>query len=190
MRWAGHVPEFDLALHTGLRLSEMYGLEWQDVDVARRLLLIRRGKNREARYARLNSVALKALDELRKRCDGTGRVIRNLAGEPLAGPRYWFEKAMRMAGIADFHSHDLRHTFASRLAMAGVGLRAIQDAIGHKSIAMTVRYSHLAPDFLLDVVEKLVPKADEKEADTGGSTATTTATGAISSTRASVTHLQ
>lgn len=85
------------------------------------------------------------------------------------------EKAIRKAGVSDFHWHDLRHTFASRLAMSGVGLRAIQDALGHKSIAMTVRYSHLAPDFLLDVVEKLVPKPAENEAATVGATATTTA---------------
>jgi integrase len=143
------------------------------------LLLVRRGENGEARYARLNSVALQAIEELRKRGDGTGPVIRNLEGEPLCGPRYWLEKAIRKAGTADFHWHDLRHTFASRLAMAGVGLRAIQDALGHKSIAMTVRYSHLAPDFLLDVVERLVPKPADNGAATAGSTATTTATGAI-----------
>jgi integrase len=101
-------------------------------------------------------------------------VIRGLRGEPLCGPRYWFEKAVKAAGIRDFHWHDLRHTFASRLAMAGVGLRAIQDALGHKSIAMTVRYSHLAPDFLLDVVEKLVPKP--AEAVSGEPTDTTTDT--------------
>ena len=137
-RWPGHMQELDLALHTGLRLSEMYGLDWQDVDLARCLILIRRGKNGESRYARLNSIALKALSELRKRGDGTGPVIRNLEGEPLAGPRYWFEKAINKAGIANFHWHDLRHTFASRLTMAGVGLRATQDALGHKSVAMTV----------------------------------------------------
>jgi site-specific recombinase XerD len=158
-RWKGHIPELDLALHTGLRLSEMYGLDWQDVDLARCLILIRRAKNGDSRYARLNSVALKALDELRKRGDGTGAVIRNLDGKSLAGPRYWFEKAIAKAGIANFHWHDLRHTFASRLTMAGVGLRATQDALGHKSVAMTVRYSHLAPDFLLNVVEKLVPQS-------------------------------
>ena len=70
----------------------------------------------------------------------------------MCGPRYWFEKALAEAEIEGFRWHDLRHRFASRLAMAGVCLRAIQDALGHKSIAMTVRYSHLAPDFLLDVV--------------------------------------
>jgi site-specific recombinase XerD len=150
LHWPSHMPELDLALHTGLRLSEMYGLEWQDVDLSRHLILIRRGKNGDRRYARLNSVALKALLELRKRSDGTGAVIRNPDGEPLAGPRYWWDKAISKAGIADFHWHDLRHTFASRLTMAGVGLRATQDALGHKSIAMTVRYAHLDPDFLLN----------------------------------------
>lgn len=55
----------------------------------------------------------------------------------------------------------MRLTFASRLAMVGVGIRAIQDVLGHKSIAMTVRYSHLSPDFLLNVVERLVPKPTE-----------------------------
>src|ERR1035441_9680311 len=75
-QWAGHAPELDLALHTGLRLSEMYGVDWQDVDLARCLILIRRGKNGESRYARLNSVALKALTALRKRATGTGAVIQ------------------------------------------------------------------------------------------------------------------
>jgi site-specific recombinase XerD len=177
-RWPSHIPELDIALHTGLRLSEMYSLDWQDVDLARCLILVRRGKNGESRYARLNSVALKALTELRKRGDGTGAVIRNLEGEPLARPRYWFEKAIQGAGITDFHWHDLRHTFASRLTMAGVGLRATQDALGHKSIAMTVRYSHLAPDFLLNVVEKLVPQPPE--VNTAKPTDTTTDTNGVS----------
>jgi site-specific recombinase XerD len=187
-RWAGHFPELDLALHTGLRLSEMYGLDWQDVDLARCLILIRRGKNGESRYARLNSIALKALTELRKRGDGTGAVVRNLEGEPLAGPRYWFEKAIQKAGIANFHWHDLRHTFASRLTMAGVGLRATQDALGHKSVAMTVRYSHLAPDFLLNVVEKLVPRPSG--AHTAERTDTTTDTSALSRVEPEPAHVQ
>jgi site-specific recombinase XerD len=186
-RWAGHIPELDLALHTGLRLSEMYGLDWQDVDLARCLILIRRGKNGESRYARLNSVALKALTELRKRGDGTGAVIRNLEGEPLAGPRYWFEKAIEKAGIANFHWHDLRHTFASRLTMAGVGLRATQDALGHKSVAMTVRYSHLAPDFLLNVVEKLVPQPPAVPSEEP--TDTTTDTGSFSHSEPQSAHM-
>lgn len=186
--WPAHLPEFDLALHTGLRLSEMYALDWRNIDLNQRFLLVQRGKNGESRYARLNSVALKALDELKKRSNGAGPVIRNLAGEPLSGPRYWFEKALTDAEIAGFHWHDLRHTFASRLAMAGVGIRAIQDALGHKSIAMTVRYSHLAPDFLLNVVEKLVPK--EIETDTEEPSDTSTDTGIIQPQPMQAAHVQ
>jgi site-specific recombinase XerD len=132
-------------------------------------------------------VAAKALEDMRKRSDGTGPVIRNLAGEPLAGPRYWFEKAITKAELVDFHWHDLRHTFASRLTMAGVGLRAVQDALGHKSVAMTVRYSHLAPDFLQDVVDKLVPKPAEATQDER--TGTTTDTGAIPQIAEQVVHV-
>ena len=77
-----------------------------------------------------------------KRGDGTGPVIRGLEGEPLAGSRYWFEPALPKAKVRNFSWHCLRHTFASRLVMAGVDLRTVQELMGHKSIEMTVRYSH------------------------------------------------
>jgi integrase len=115
-KWPEHLPELDLALHTGLRRGEMYGLGWQDVNLAQRFLRVRCGKNGESRHVRLNTVALQALADLRKRGDGTGSVIRNLAGEPLCGPRHWFDKAVgdQRADIPDFHWHDLRHYAESR----------------------------------------------------------------------------
>jgi site-specific recombinase XerD len=151
-----HMPEFDLALHTGLRRSEQYGLVWENVNLTQRFVKIACGKNGEARYIRLNQVALAALAQLHKRGDGTGALVRNLQGEPLVGPRHWFDPAVRLAGIPDFHWHDLRHTFASRLVMSGVNLRSVHEALGHKGIAMTVRYAHLAPDYQLAAVERLV----------------------------------
>jgi site-specific recombinase XerD len=186
--WTQHMPELDLALHTGMRLGEMYGLTWDNVNFTGRILTIPRSKNGERRHVRLNSVAVAALVAFAGRGNGTGPVIRNAQGEPLCGPRYWFEKAIQKAGIEGFHWHDLRHTFASRLTMAGVGLRAVQDALGHKSVAMTVRYSHLAPDFLQDVVDKLVPKP--AEADSDGRTDTTTDTRAIPPVTSQVAHVQ
>jgi site-specific recombinase XerD len=169
-RWPERLPELDLALHTGMRRSEMYGLDWEDVHRDRRLIRINLGKNGEARHVRLNAVALKALEQLAKGTDETGPVIRARSGEALQSPRHWFEKAVRDAGIENFHWHDLRHTFASRLTMKGVGIRAVQEALGHKSIAMTVRYSHLSPDFLQDAVDKLVAEpaesTDAKRTDT------------------------
>ena len=65
--------------------------------------------------------------------------------------------------------------------MAGVGIRAIQEALGHKSIAMTVRYSHLSPDFLQDAVDRLVPQEAEEQPNR---TDTTTDTNAVASLKA------
>jgi integrase len=163
-KWPQHIAELDLALHTGLRRSEMYRLDWEDVDLPRQFLKVRVAKNGQGRHVRLNSIAVKALLQMQGAGDGSGAVVRNRAGGAMRGPRHWFEKAVDEAGVENFHWHDLRHTFASRLAMAGVGIRAIQEALGHKSIAMTVRYSHLSPDFLQDAVDKLVPQLDEPQA--------------------------
>jgi len=165
-----HLPELGLALNTGLRLSEMYGLTWENVNVSRRVLTIPLSKNGEMRHVPLNGPAVAALVELRKRGDGTGRVIRNPQGEPLSDPRHWFEPAVRTAKIRAFSWHCLRHTFASRLVMAGVDLRTVQELLGHKSIGMTVRYSHLAPSHTLAAVERL--SGAIPEAPTGTRTST------------------
>jgi len=165
-----HMPELDLALNTGLRLSELYGLTWENVNVSRRVLTIPRSKNGETRHVPINSAALAALTELGKRSNGTGPVVRNPQGEPLAGPRYWFEPAIGRAKIRTFSWHCLRHTFASRLVMAGVDLRTVQELLGHKCIAMTVRYSHLSPTHTLAAVERLAGANTETPTSTKTST--------------------
>jgi site-specific recombinase XerD len=175
-----HMHELDLALNTGLTLSEMYGLTWENVNLNRRVLIIPRSKNGETRYVPINVTALTALSELLKRGDGTGAVIRNVKGMPLTDPRHWFEAAIRMAKIRGFSWHCLRHTFASRLVMAGVDLRTVQELLGHKSIAMTVRYSHLAPAHTLAAVERLTGNG------TAGPTGTRTSTAFNPSIRTSL----
>ena len=170
-RYIEHMPELELALNTGLRLSEMYGLTWENVSMSRRVLTIPRSKNGETRHVPLNTTAVSVLLELLKRGDGTGRVIRNAKGLPLSDPRHWFEPSLRAAKIRNFSWHCLRHTFASRLVMAGVDLRTVQELLGHKSIAMTVRYSHLAPAHTLAAVERLSRPSLEVPTDTRTSTA-------------------
>jgi len=150
-----HMPEFDIALHTGMRCGEQYALRWEDVDFETRTVTIKLSKHGETRHVRLNSVAIKAFSKLVARSSGKGFVFVNGRGERLLRPRHWFEHAVRKAGIEDFTWHCLRHTFASRLVMMGVDLRTVQAAMGHRSIQMTCRYAHLAPDHELSAVEKL-----------------------------------
>jgi integrase len=158
--WAQHEAEFDIALHTGLRRGGMYKLEWRDVDLERRIVTERLSKSGKTRHVPLNEAAFTAFMMLRRAATGEGRVF------PIHKSRHWFEKAVRLAGIEDFHWHDLRHTFASRLTMLGVPLRGVQNLMGHGSILMTARYSHLAPTFEQAAVERLVGYG---KTDSGGS---------------------
>src|SRR5262249_57562126 len=73
-------------------------------------------------------------------------VFGNREGTPYRSFRSAFERAVRRAGIQDFTFHDLRHTFASRLVMAGVDLPTVKELLGHKDITMTLRYTHLSTD--------------------------------------------
>ncbi len=178
-----HAPELDLALSTGLRLSEMYALTWENVNLAQRILTIPRSKNGSARHVGLSQQALSALRAFSLRGNGAGPVIRTLAGEPLSGPRHWFEPAVASAGIKDFTWHCLRHTFASRLVMAGADIRTVQELMGHKTISMTCRYAHLAPTHQLAALERLAVYTEEP-------TDTTTDTSALMSQQAEAQVLQ
>jgi site-specific recombinase XerD len=159
-RYQHHLPEFEIALNTGIRCSEQYRTKWPDVDFARHVLTIRQSKHGEQRFVPLNSVAQTMLEFLQARAPESESdvVFLGMKGEPLTSNRHWFEDAVKEAGIKGFTWHDLRHTFASRLAMAGVDLRRIKELMGHKDIQMTCRYAHLAPADLLAAVEKLVPE--------------------------------
>jgi integrase len=152
-----HLPEFEIALHTGLRRSEQYRAVWSDVDFSRRVLTIPMSKHGETRHVPINSIAMAMFEFLQARAHGTDHVFLSMRNdEPLSTNRHWFEDAVKKAGIEDFHWHDLRHTFGSRLTMAAVGLRQVQELMGHKTVSMTCRYSHLEPAHRLAAVERLV----------------------------------
>ncbi|PYX13513.1 MAG: hypothetical protein DMG84_18845 [Acidobacteria bacterium] len=107
------------------------------------------------------------------RSSGQGRVFVNMQGEPLKGYKHWFDPAVREAGISFFTWYCLRHTFASRLVMAGVDLRTVAELMGHKTIQMTMPYAHLAPAHKLAAVEKLaVGWQADRPTDTKTSTST------------------
>jgi integrase len=140
-------PELDLALHTGMRRGEQFGLRWRDLDLGRGLISLSRTKSGKARSIPLNSSAIAAVALLRKQRGSSDHVCAPMNG--------WFRAALQIAGVRNFRWHDLQHTFASRLCMAGVDLRTIQELLGHGSIVMTVRYAHLSDSHLQKAVEQI-----------------------------------
>ena len=117
---------------------------WENVDLEARTLTIPRTKNGESIRLALNSDAMRALPIFRPRGDGSGRVVRTISGVPLSYNKDWFVPAVRRASIQNFRWHDCRHTFASRLRQNGISLGDIAELLGHKGLAMTKRYAHLA----------------------------------------------
>ena len=143
-----------------MRPSEQYGLTWDRVDLTRKIITIPKSKNGRTRHIPLNSVAVAAFRALHQRSpDRAGPVFVTMAGEPLRGYKHWFEPAVGEAGVRDFTWYCLRHTFASRLVMAGVDLRTVAELMGHQQIQMTMRYAHLAPAHESEAVERLVANA-------------------------------
>jgi len=181
--YAPHMPEFEIALHTGMRPSEQYGLAWAKVDLDRNFVSLPKTKTGKPRHIRLNAVAVAAFKVLRQRSlTGEGRVFVNIQGQPLLGYKHWFDPAVEEAGLRDFTWYCLRHTFASRLAMAGVDLLTISELMGHRTIQMTKRYAHLAPEHNQDAVDRLVSyeapqTSEEHEPAPAEPSATTSATG-------------
>jgi integrase len=150
-----HVPEFDVAIHTGLRLGEQYGLKKEFVDFERRVLTIPRSKHGEIRHVPLNDAAFAALQTACRFSGSSEWVFLNRFGDRISTPREWFDPAVKRTSIEHFSWHCLRHTFASRLVMAGVDIRTVQELMGHRVIQMTVRYAHLAPKHQLAAVQRL-----------------------------------
>lgn len=139
-----------LAMNTGMRMGEIVGLLWSDVDLDNRILTVRGeiSKSSKTRHIPLNSIVSDMLNEWRKQ--SSHDYVFNIGS---------FQKSWRSlvksAQIDDFRFHDLRHDFASRLAMSGVDLRTIQELLGHANLNMTLRYAYLAPSHKASAVEKL-----------------------------------
>jgi integrase len=160
-QWEEHLPEVDLAIHTGLRRTNMYvDLVWANVDLKERIATIPTTKNDDSVYIPLNEDAMRALMVFRSRGDGKGRVVRNAAGETLNVNAHWFVDAIRQAKIPNFRWHDLRHTYASRLRQKGVPLGNIAELLGHKGLKMTRRYAHLAMSNLHEAVSRIQNPSD------------------------------
>lgn len=143
------------ALNTGMRKGEILGLKWDNVDLRHGFILLDSTKNGERRETPINDTLRGVLQGLTRRLDIPYVFYDNATGKPLQDVKRSFNTACRRAGIRDFHFHDLRHTFASHLVMAGVDITTVKELLGHKTLTMTLRYSHLAPAHKVKAVDVL-----------------------------------
>lgn len=133
-----------------MRKGEQYGLRWNDIDFSRSVITLSDTKNGSSRTVpMIEDVcrAFRALKELALERKDRAIDQPNTAPEDvvfgIGDNKKWWEAALKEARIKNFRWHDLRHTFCSRLAQAGVSLKVIQEAAGHKTIAMSARYAHM-----------------------------------------------
>ncbi|MBN8728313.1 MAG: site-specific integrase [Xanthomonadales bacterium] len=144
-----------LALATGARRGELLGLHWPDVDLRRGLLTFTDTKNGDTRSVPLVGSALELLRGRAKvRRIDCALVFAGATGKPLEIGKS-FREACERAGIAGFRFHDLRHTAASWLAMNGATLAEIAEVLGHRTLAMVKRYSHLTEGHTRGVLERM-----------------------------------
>lgn len=148
-----------LALSTGARKMEILGLKWQDVDIARGVITLHETKNGERRVLALTSLALELMKQYTKirmlHCDFV--FPSHSLNKPVDITTPW-ETALKRAEIKDFRFHDLRHSAASYLAMDGASLAEIAEILGHKTLSMVKRYSHLSEAHTSKVVARMNEK--------------------------------
>lgn len=154
-----------VAVRTGLRISELRALRWQDVDFTRSMISVTRAlvynhldtpKNGRVRHVPIT----KEVAQVLRRLPHDGELVFHRNRQPLA---YWtithrLHQACARAGIKRIGWHVFRHTFASHLASRGAPLAAIKDLLGHSTVNMTMRYAHLSPNVLRGAIDLLDPE--------------------------------
>lgn len=153
-----------VALRTGLRLGELRGLKWEDIDWKKRQLTVRRSvyldkhivtpKSNRERVIPLSDDVYSALSQNQRKRGFIFSIKLNMHLKNTCCRKRLY-KMCDAAGLRRIGWHVLRHTFASQLVMAGAHLKAVQELLGHTDIQTTMRYAHMAPSALSDTVKLL-----------------------------------
>ena len=157
-------PIVQVALNTGMRKGEIMGLRWDNIDLKAGFIHVTEDesmgqsiKNGEGRSIPINDTLRNVLGSLPVRIDGGRLFTTAFHGD-------CFVDALKRAKIRNFHFHDLRHTFASNLAMGGCDLATLKELLGHKAVSMTLRYSHLSGEHKKTAVKILDAPVNGMEA--------------------------
>ena len=148
-----------VALNTGLRRGELLGLTWDRIDASHGVVRLEMTKSKSARRREvpLNDDSYRALISLGQKEGGLVFKTRFIQSA--------YENAVKAARLDDVNFHTLRHTFASWAVMRGVSLKELQELLGHASLAMTMRYAHLAPEHLRTAVNRLAGLTSDQPTD-------------------------
>jgi len=147
-------PIVSLLLLTGMRVSELLSMRWDNVDTAKRTLLIPTSKTGRSRRLPLAQAAIDIIDKLPRAKDAVFLFpSRTDPKKHLTTIKHGWQAARKQAGLPDLRIHDLRHSAASALINNGVGLATVGKLLGHANVASTARYSHFADDTLMAAVE-------------------------------------
>jgi len=152
-----------IALKTGMRWGEIVNLKWRQnvnsnyVDFENGTIYIHESlaKTDRSRFVPLSNAVRLALREVPKHARSEYIFLNDETNKPLGSIKKSFATALEKSEIQDFKFHDLRHTFASSLAMRGVDLYVIQKLLGNTTPKMTQRYAHLRSDQLKEAIEKI-----------------------------------
>ena len=142
---------------------ETWSLRWRDIDLDTGKAITRETKNKQTRVIPIQSYAL----ELMRKKSKVRRIDTDLVFPSTVDPQKPFdfrkswESVLREAEIKDFRWHDLRHSAGSYLAMNGASLRDIAEILGHKTLEMAMRYSHLTEAHSASVVKSMNEKMFE-----------------------------
>lgn len=164
-------PLYAAAIFTGLRMGELYGLRWADVNLETAQAAVHRNyqaafkKDKKVHYTRLNQQVVELLAEWRKRCPESpeGLVFpREDGGMRIAEkPPKGFVDALEASGCPPITFHGLRHSYVSLVVAAGVDIAVAQRLVGHSTLAMTQRYAHFAPAHMQSAANAVSLKLEE-----------------------------
>jgi integrase len=167
-------PLYVLAISVGMRMGELLGLHWEDIDLQSGMLSVRHAvqqlvgtgiqivepkSDKSKRTVALPRTAIEVLQELKER-EGrsSGLVFHTKNGTPI-GPRNlttYFKHDLEQAGLPEIRFHDLRHTAATLMLTAGVHPKVVQETLGHSQIGLTLdTYSHVLPVMQKDAADKM-----------------------------------